>query len=231
MHGKLGRPAAGPRRPRDVTCRLGWLTSGHRSSARRSRHTPGGRRRRGSHRGQCADRPGSQIKSSTRPAPLDHCDQNTLIRAIAEMPGFDLAVTQIGGSVCASECAGCSCLLGSDCRSVSSRGLSSIRRRPCWFYGLLAGVPGGAVSGGGTGTSCWGLVGGPVPSGPGSPAGGRGAASRPVRPRRRQRGYHAGRAPARSMTPVLTCARGCGGDMARPQETRACQGLCADGFG
>jgi hypothetical protein len=30
-----------------------------------------------------------------RLAPLDDCDQNTLIRAITEMSGFDLAVTQI----------------------------------------------------------------------------------------------------------------------------------------
>jgi len=45
--------------------------------------------------------------------------------------------------------------LGSDCRSVSSQGPSSIRHRPYWSYGLLAGVLGEAASGGGTGTSCW----------------------------------------------------------------------------
>jgi len=109
--------------------------------------------------------------------------------------------------------------LGSDCRSVSSQGPSSIRHRPYWSYGLLAGVLCEAASGGGTGTSCWRLVSGPVPPGPGSPADGQGTASRLVRPRSRSAGVSRRRCARKiAMTPVVTCACCCDGDMPKPQK-------------
>ena len=86
-------------------------------------------------------------------------------------------------------------------------------------YGLPAGVLVEAASGGGTGTSCWRLVSGSVPSGPGSPADGQGTASRPVRPRSPSAGVSRRRCARKiAMTPMMTSACSYDGGMPKPQK-------------
>jgi len=63
------------------------------------------------------------------------------------------------------------------------------------------------------------LVSGSVPPGPGSPADGRGTASGPVRQRSPSAGVSRRRCARKiAMTPVVTCACCCDGDMPKPQK-------------
>jgi hypothetical protein len=67
--------------------------------------------------------------------------------------------------------------------------------------------------------------------GPGSSADGQGTVPRPGRPRSPSGGVSRRRGARKiAMTPMMTCACSCDGAMPRPQETRACQALCAGGF-